>query len=436
MCENIRDSFLNEMGNYYTKGEMPSRVSINMRRALTEHKKRLQAKGITYSARFEQSVDERSGESSFRSIDLSPDRRAGQSYTVAGFKMTNCYKHCNAVTFMSDGTHNVKCDEASDDVVYCHIIDREDPTAPADDDIIIECPNCGHTGSARIFVDGCPMCSTKFEINDLYPCVNSYYYMPWPMPKPNFVDVALRRGKIAGLIVGPSIGTFVFLLNLGFHSNPILPLIYGIVATLICGWIAFLITFFIGQAIASAQAVAGIASMAANTLDMTAATNSKRNTEAAIKPYDPDFAFDLFEGKIISSIRTIAYSDDRNGCSLYAGKDDLSFMDDLIDVRYRGALRYDKVVLVGDYIHAVMTAYLDNIYYKEGKFLRGKENFTVELVRRKEARTPVQFSAYSVNCKSCAGTFDAVLSKKCPFCGQEYELASQDWTIIQLVKTK
>lgn len=436
MCENIRDSFLNEMGNYYTKGEMPSRVSINMRRALTEHKKRLQAKGITYSARFEQSVDERSGESSFRSIDLSPDRRAGQSYTVAGFKMTNCYKHCNAVTFMSDGTHNVKCDEASDDVVYCHIIDREDPTAPADDDIIIECPNCGHTGSARIFVDGCPMCSTKFEINDLYPCVNSYYYMPWPMPKPNFVDKALQRGKTVAFITGPIIGSMIFFFTLLFYNNIILPLIAGVITTLLFGWIAFLITFFIGQAIASAQAVAGVASMAANTLDMTAATNSKRKTEDAIKPYDPDFAFDLFEGKIISSIRTIAYSDDRNGCSLYAGKDDLSFMDDLIDVRYRGALRYDKVVLVGDYIHAVMTAYLDNIYYKEGKFLRGKENFTVELVRRKEARTPVQFSAYSVNCKSCAGTFDAVLSKKCPFCGQEYELASQDWTIIQLVKTK
>ena len=436
MCENIRDTFLDEIGNYYTKGEMPSRVSINMRRALSEHKKRLQAKGITYSARFERSEDDRSGESSFRSFDLSPDRRAGWEYKDAGFKMTNCYKHCNAVTVMSDGTHNVKCDEASDDVVYCHIIDREDPTAPADEDIIIECPNCGHTGSAKIFVDGCPMCSTKFEINDLYPCVNSYYYMPWPMPKPNFVDKALQRAKTVAFITGPVIGFPIFLLTLAFYQNIILPLIAGIICTLLFGWIAFLVTFFIGQAIASAQAVAGVASMAANTLDMTAATNSKRKTEDAIKPYDPHFAFDIFEGKIISSIRTIAYSDDRANCSLYSGKDDLSFMDDLIDVRYRGALKFEKVQEMGDYLHAVMTAYLDNIYYREGKFLRGKENFTVELVRKKDARTPVQFSAYSVNCKSCAGTFDAILSKKCPFCGQEYELASQDWTIIQLVKTR
>lgn len=436
MCENIRDSFLNDIGNYYSNDVMPSKISINMRRALSEHKKRLQSKGITYSARFEHSEDDRSSEVSFRSIDITSDRRSGQEHKVAGFKMTNSYRHCNAVTEMSDGTRNVKCDEASDDVVYCHIIDREDPAAPADEDIIIECPNCGHTGAAKIFVDGCPMCSTKFEINDLYPCVNSYYYMPWPMPKPNFVDVALKRGKTAGFIVGPTIGFFTFLLTLVFYKNPILPLILGIGVTLFTGWIAFLITFFIGQAIATTQSVAGVASMAANTLDMTAATNSKRKTEEAIKPYDPDFVFDIFEGKIISSIRTIAYSDDRSGCSLYAGKDDLSFMDDLIDVRYRGALRFDKAVLSGDYLHVVMTAYLDNIYYKDGTFLRGKENFTMELVRKKEARTPVQFTAYSVNCKNCAGTFDAILSKKCPFCGQEYELASQDWTIIQLVKTK
>ena len=74
MCENIRDSFLDEIGNYYTKGEMPSRISINMRRALSEHKKRLQAKGITYNVGFERTADDCSGNSSFRSIDLSSGR--------------------------------------------------------------------------------------------------------------------------------------------------------------------------------------------------------------------------------------------------------------------------------------------------------------------------------------------------------------------------
>ena len=420
MGENIRDTFLNELGAFYATGVMPHKVSINMRHALNEHRQRLMSRGITYSEQFLPNGDTRASSSAWGN---------------GKFKMTNSSKHCNAVTSMTNGVTGIKCDEAKDDVVHCHVIDINESASSNDEDMMMECPNCGHAAMAKVFVDGCPSCGTRFQMSDFYPCVNTYYSMPWPLPKTNWVEVAVRRAIKIGIIVGIIVGIITAFVMFFGGSNPILTLIVPIAVALLVGWATFLISYLIGQGVATVQTVGGLAKVAVNTLDMAGARDSRRKAEEAIRPYDPDFSFDVFEGKIISSIRTIAFSNNRANCCLYEGADPLVFMNDLVDIRYRGACKFENATLIGDYLHVVMTAFLDNVFYVNGQFGRVKENFTVELVRQKDVRTPVQFSAYSANCPSCGGTFDAVLSKQCPYCGHRYDHTIHDWTVIRLVKS-
>ena len=420
MYEKIRESFLNELTGYYSTGQMPSHASVNMRRALTEHSDRLRSKGVRYRPSFVSTDNKGEGETKFR---------------TNSFLTCTCYKHCNTIFEYTDGTTTMRSDESADDVVYLQVIDRKDAdhTRKSDDQIII-CPNCGHRAPAAGFVDGCPMCSTRFEIENVFPCVNSYYSMIWPMPRKDFAERGMKIGAIAGIGAGATIGVLSFLLMLISQNIVFFALLGAAVLAFLSGWITFMIVYGITAMFASAKAAAGVVTMALNTMDMTAAVNSKRRTEQALAPYDSGFSFNLLEGKILSYLKTLAYSGNRQNCSIYMGKGDLSFMDDLVDIRYRGATRFDKAVVVGDYIHLIMTVYLDNVYYRDGKFGKVRENFTVELARRKEVQTVPDFSAYNINCASCGGSFDAVLSRNCPYCGSVYDLSSQDWGVLTIVK--
>ncbi|SCW45597.1 hypothetical protein SAMN02910456_01206 [Ruminococcaceae bacterium YRB3002] len=421
MYEKIRESFLDELSDYYTTGQMPAHASVNMRRALTEHSYRLRKKDVSYRPRFISTIDERPGEVRF---------------DTKSFITCNCYKHCNSVFEYSDGVTGLKCDETTDDVVYLQVIDRKDADkGTRSEDQIIICPNCGHRAPAAGFVDGCPMCSTKFEIDNVFPCVYSYYSMIWPMPKKDFVNRGIKIAMQAGLGAAGTILVLSFLgLLFAYDSRVIFALFGAVVLALMAGWITFCIVYAGVAIYTSVHATAGLVTMAANTMDMTGAMASQTRTEAAVRPLDPGFSFKLFEGKVLSYLKTLAYSDNRQNCSIYMGTGDLSFMDDLVDIRYRGATKLEKAVTVGDYMHLVVTVFLDNVYYRDGKFSVVRENFIVELARRKNVQTVPDFSAYNINCTSCGGSFDAVLSRKCPYCGSAYDLSSEDWSVLVIAK--
>ena len=95
-----------------------------------------------------------------------------------------------------------------------------------------------------------------------------------------------------------------------------------------------------------------------------------------------------------------------------------------------------ETALVGNFLQVAMTVYLDNIYYRNGEFFRAKENFNVVLSRRADVHTPVEFTAYSVNCPKCAGTYDSILSRQCPYCGNNFVMATHDWMIVQMTRQR
>ena len=142
MYENLRDNFLYGLSDYYYTGKMPPRASLNMRRALDEHRKRLAKKGVTYSEIIKPSEEPRemskkSGNGAFITLEIAA--------------------HYNIATEISDGKNIIKNDDSRDDVVHIHYVDR---TMSAGDDsrIPLICPNCNHHADARTFSGGCPLC--------------------------------------------------------------------------------------------------------------------------------------------------------------------------------------------------------------------------------------------------------------------------------------
>ena len=239
--------------------------------------------------------------------------------------------------------------------------------------------------------------------------------------------------KIGGALA-VCLGVYSFFVNFIPSGRLFQSLIIGAGNVVMGAFILVLVVYAILTVIFAGRTIAGGVKVAADTLDMAGAGMSKGLAERAVRKYDPAFSYEVFEGRILSAIRTIAYSEDRKNCGLYIGDDDLSFMDDLVDIRYRGASKFEEATLTGDYQHISMTVYLDNIYYNGDCFTQKRENFVVGLVRHKDARTSSTFTAYSLNCPTCGASYDAVLSRVCPCCGATADVSGFDWSINRITR--
>ena len=39
---------------------------------------------------------------------------------------------------------------------------------------------------------------------------------------------------------------------------------------------------------------------------------------------------------------------------------------------------------------------------------------------------------YWIECPSCGASFDATKNKNCPYCGNQYEITTDDWALVEL----
>ena len=44
----------------------------------------------------------------------------------------------------------------------------------------------------------------------------------------------------------------------------------------------------------------------------------------------------------------------------------------------------------------------------------------------------MSFSMTKIQCPTCGSSFNAIQNKKCPFCGHEYDIESQDWVLKEI----
>ena len=105
-------------------------------------------------------------------------------------------------------------------------------------------------------------------------------------------------------------------------------------------------------------------------------------------------------------------------------------LNDVVDVEYRGGIKYEGCTVVGDILHVRFINYVTCEVYCDGKLSKHQRNFRMEVIKRLKATEDLGFSIHAVNCKTCGATFDAMHVEKCPHCGHQYELIDDDWVVI------
>lgn len=288
------------------------------------------------------------------------------------------------------------------------------------------CPNCGGTSTVEELLSGCPYCSTRFLMNDLYPKISSVYTQKELNIQKRFkLDVLFFALAVTALAFCLNAKDYISIFNGTYQGHKTFEMIAALVITPFVG--IFVGVLFANLAIAFRKFGKFIV-----TLGLRSDTrNAGRLVPEFMRRYEPNFSLDYFVTKLVSLTQVMLYTDDLNNCAIYNGEPMENKWKNLIDARYRGFLKINECRAENGYLYADAEVCMDDVYCRGGKIKRKNERFRLVLRKNAAAETDYGFSIHSINCRSCGASFDASKQKRCPNCGNAYALDSYDWVVIK-----
>ena len=407
----VREKFLKEYEEWCKTDKEPALSSKDMRYFLDCNEKRLKEKGIRVTEEYAVVEEDITG-------DL--DRSHGD------YVATVSYRECRHNTEYFRGDKSIK-KISQPETVYVNVLDKF-----GYEDFECTCPNCGHKTMASELSGGCPYCGTMFEIAQTYPCVQSIYSVQGIMDRVEFPRKIKKRTITFGIICG----IILFLLTF-FTSASEYVIWFRILYSLFLGGFCGAVFAFIFYMATSYVLLVKALRLAGKSLKLLGGINTRKKLLKAMEQVDPGFSFELFEGKILGKLRAIAFSEKRDDLSIYSGDEDLSYLDDIIKMSYRGAIQLKRFRNEGGYSKIKLRAFMTDTYARGDKGDKIKlkdETFEVECERKSEGNFDLGFTVHAVKCRTCQGSFDAMHRKACPYCGKEYDLAEDDWVISSIVR--
>lgn len=159
---------------------------------------------------------------------------------------------------------------------------------------------------------------------------------------------------------------------------------------------------------------------------------SRRKFETRMKKISPEFSYEYFTSKTLSLIKTAVFSENENELLFYKGGKLDPKMKDIIDMNYGGALGCKSIHEEGSFVTVETKAYFDVLYASNDKVFFKKQVFSATLKRRTDIPVNFNFSMTKIACPSCGASFDATKNKTCPYCGNKYEITTDDWALVEL----
>lgn len=296
------------------------------------------------------------------------------------------------------------------------------------DDDIYCCPNCGASVKISQLVEGCPYCGTFFKMSELYPKVSNYYFL-----RDYGRTEKELKSEISKYIVPPIVG-FSILYTLVFffgqsNKNIILALIGGVIGGFFSGG-------FLGYIVWAFSKLGSLFWDAGKSIKLlTNMAGASKNFNNFMKRYGTEISFEYFQSKVISLIKVIVFSDNPTDLPIYIGADINGMFDNLINMDFRGALALRKIGEQDGKIFTVVDAYMVNIYEDNGKVKKKEEIVNAVLERKADMPFDYSFSIKKIQCRQCAGSFDATKNRVCPFCETPYDTDDLDW-VVKSIKIK
>ena len=335
---------------------------------------------------------------------------AGSNWRDAHYESTVCFNQCGIKrNVKKDGRTRYK--DNCKGVLYETITDVVTGVHPDNDPFC--CPNCGAISTVAGLQNGCSHCGTRFQMDDLFPKVTSYYFLDNPgMTKKEFWS-----GYLVSYII-TLIAMFIICLIFRKGIGSYFVAAFGSIFMAYVLFTYYLIIKLIAGAISSAGKMG------------TAGSRSK--FEKRMKKISPEFSYEYFTSKTLSLIKTAVFSENEKGLMFYEGEKLDPKMKDIIDMNYGGALGCQSLHEAGNIVTVVTKAYFDVLYASGDKVFFKKQVFSATLKRRTDIPVNLNFSITNIACPSCGASFDAMENRNCPFCGNRYEITTDDWALVEL----
>ncbi len=398
--------FADELYDWSVSGKSPVLASRELRYVLDRQRERLDAKGLSMEQKIGHTGEEITGKLV----------RKGE-----GINASVLYREAVRNMSVRSGEKVLK-KEKEPIIFYATLLEKQGFR-----DFSCTCPNCGHTDLVSKMKDGCPYCGTVFEIEDVWPVFSSWYSVP------GIVERADLMPRLKKNLIGIFAVSFAVLSVVTWFVQSDYDLIFRILVSLFTGAITGGMITFVCYMLYSLRLLGKVFKEAGRAMPLLRGMKTKSKVEEILRQYEPDFSYSYFEGRLISLLRAIAFTDDRRDLSIYEGNEDLSFFDSLIDMQYRGAIQLLSSQVKDGVIYLRLKAFMDDLRY-DGRVKRRDENYIVSVEKDIDAHTDPGFSLCSVECKSCGASFDALHMKKCPYCNTPYKLIHDDWMITSVQK--
>lgn len=287
------------------------------------------------------------------------------------------------------------------------------------------CPNCSAVSTIAALQQGCEYCGTCFEMDDLYPKVTNYFFVP----DSSGTDKENKRDMLNHMIpCGVGVFLLVLLINL-FSGENIFILLFGslfigVIGGAFLGWLWMLVSL-----------LGGLGSQMKETTGMGLNVfGSSGKFKKKMKEYSPEFSYEYFTAKVISLAKMLVFTKDAQELPIYVGDAQGELFPDIIDATYHGGVALKEFTMDGDIAKLVVEAYMEDLHYVNGKVKRKIDKFRMHVQKNITKPINYQFSIKKIQCKNCNASFDATRIKNCPSCGTLYEIGDDDWVVTHIEK--
>ena len=405
----LADRFLMQTG----QGKEPDMITQDLRFCLEARKKRLEKKGMALRETFDFAGGAVSG-----SMAVTPED------SPRPFHACRAYRETRRTREFSRGGKRMALWK-SPVTFHAQIVDHR-----GREDFAVSCPACGSPSLASGLEKGCAFCGTRFSVSGLYPRIASCFFAEDVIWRPGFDERQKKRYAVIAGVLFPAMSLLSLVMR-GF--GPDYPVWLQILGHMFIGAFSAAGVTFAVFMIGSYLMIGKLFALAGSALPMLGVNSSRRTLEERMRRYDPDFSVELFEGKLVSLLGAVLYSEERRNLRFFKGEESLKDFDDLVGFDYRGGFKLKEMTVREGRTQVLVSVFADNVYAGE-KIRRKKERILVRMEREADVRTDAGFSFHAVRCPSCGASFNAVHERNCPYCGSAYEAARGDWVITMLRK--
>jgi hypothetical protein len=324
--------------------------------------------------------------------------------------------------FSRDGRPVYEKDEKK--TVYINIAELVNPGAQEFSDI--DCPNCGRRIAHKTIEEGCPHCGTHFNVEDIYPKINNYYFL-------YDLSISKKESKSGWMKWAIMTGTFFFIYLFVRDLRSRVSLLISILNSVAAGIIGGAV---LGYFFHSISLLVNLFSEAGKSLGLLTKTtiNPRKTAHDKMKHAGYHFSYDYFVSKVIYFNKMILFAQKPDKLAFVKSGAVYQDFSNIVDCQYRGAISIDSITINTGTAYINTTCYMECFSDVNGKICRENEEFSMVLSKKIDGTINYRYSIDDVKCLGCGGSFDAFLNKKCSYCGREYSSEADDWYVLEFRK--